>query len=114
MDIWQSIPGMLLRVLLILKKNMLSLRAGGTSELSVSFSGAPGAYRAYIYAVRDGSAWLKASGRVEIPESGSARAVFRAGFDAPGEFCTLVKVCDYGGALLASRQGLYPDRIFAP
>lgn len=31
MDIWQSIPGMLLRVLLILKKNMLSLRAGGTS-----------------------------------------------------------------------------------
>lgn len=90
------------------------LRADGTSELNVSFSGAPGAYRAYIYAVRDGSAWLKASGRVEIPESGSARAVFRAGFDKPGEFCTLVKVYDYGGALLASRQGLYTDRIFAP
>ena len=91
------------------------LRAGGTLELSVSFSGAPGAYRAYIYAVRDGSAWLKASGRVEIPESGSARAVFRAGFGAPGEFCTLVKVyAAEGGAFLASRQGLYPDRIFAP
>ena len=91
------------------------LRADGTSELNVSFSGAPGAYRAYIYAVRDGSAWLKASGRVEIPESGSARAVFRAGFDKPGEFCTLVKVyAAEGGALLTSRQGLYPDRIFAP
>ena len=35
--------------------------------------------------------------------------------DAPGEFRTLVKVyAAEGGALLASRQGLYPDRIFAP
>ena len=42
----------------------------------------------------------------------SAAALADSG--APGEFCTLVKVCDYGGALLASRQGLYPDRIFAP
>lgn len=31
MDIWQSIPGMLFRFVLILWKKMLSLRAGGTS-----------------------------------------------------------------------------------
>lgn len=42
----------------------------------------------------------------------SAAALADSG--APVEFCTLVKVYDYGGALLTSRQGLYPDRIFAP
>ena len=91
---------------------------GEEARLSVEFSSRSAGSRTYwteVYAVRDGAAWLKAARNVTVPGGRSVEANYSLEFSSPGEFCTLVKVyAAEGGALLASRQGLYPDRIFAP
>lgn len=92
----------------------------GTSEaLSVTFtesahSSVARTYYTEVYAVRNGTAWLKSSKSITIPSGSTSTTIsYPISFSDVGTFYTLVKVySSNGGTLLTSRQGTYSDTIY--
>lgn len=92
----------------------------GTSEtLRVTFtenahSSVVRTYYTEVYAVRNGTAWLKSSKSITIPSGSTSTTIsYPISFSDVGSFYTLVKVYSYnGGTLLTSRQGTYSDTIY--
>lgn len=94
------------------------LYVGSSESLSVSFSetshtSSSRSYYTKVYAVRNGTRWLKATKSIIIPPGVSTlTASYPMSFSEVGVIYTYVEVySSNGGTLLASRQGTYPDTI---
>lgn len=95
------------------------LHVGQTETLKVQFTETTRTdilrtYWVEVYAVKDGTPWLKSSTSVSIPAgSSSVYAYFTMTFSSTGPIYTLVKVySQQGGTLLTQRQGTYPDTVY--
>lgn len=88
-------------------------------SLSVTFtenehSSVDRTYYTEVYAVRNGTAWLKSSKNIVIPSGATSTTVsYPMSFSDVGTFYTLVKVySSRAGTLLTSRQGTYSDTVY--
>lgn len=93
-----------------------TIEVGTAENLQVTFSesrntASTRTYWTEIYAVRDGTPWLKTSKSITIPAgSTSVNVNYTIDFSDVGAYYTIVKVySSRNGTLLASRQGSYPD-----
>ena len=94
------------------------LDVGETETLRVQFTETTRtdiqrSYWVEVYAVRDGTPWLKVSQYVYVPSGqSSAYGYFNMTFSSTGPIYTLVKVyTQYLGSLLTQRQGTSPDTV---
>lgn len=95
-----------------------SLTCGIASKLNVTYtettaSSTSRTYWTEVYGVRNGTAYLKASGSVVIPSGSTSKTQsYSIAYSNTGPVYTLVKVyASQNGTMLTSRQGASPDTV---